>query len=282
MNDTQLELVKILEQNIIIPEVVDRKDLAEHVSECFRDMYPLLSPDLYKIKREIELIPRDKKTIIAAFYNDVQIRDGRPLTHDLPGVRANIPLIICAGYGSKKIDLPINAGPKINYEIKCIGISNRDSKGKLIDGDRFVHKEDRWDYTIHNNNGYQEIEIKGTWTYYGKVESCTVTVPKVPETIMDMATEAQAHYFELLRNAKEKKFRGQVLEQPELHILWIPSENDFDLKIERKQIVSPDPALVLRINGRYDHVVGLWNSETDDVLLESLISRKQYCKPLKA
>lgn len=61
--------------------------------------------------------------------------------------------------------------------------------------------------------------------------------------------------------------------QPELYIAWISTEDQFELKVkEVPRTVSNDPALILRINKQYDHLVALWDGP-NEIPLEGIIKR---------
>ena len=121
------------------------------------------------------------------------------------------------------------------------------------------------------------MHIKGEWIYARKLESCAVKVPVLPGDLEALEAEAQAHYFNIIRDAKKQGYyRGQQLPAPRLKVLWIPLEEQFSVKVKEVPIpVHRDPALVLSVDAKYDHVVALWDDEKE-IPLDFLL--KQYSK----
>lgn len=153
-------------------------------------------------------------------------------------------------------------------------------------------------------NGYDDFcggEVFGKWTYDGGINECIISVPKVPESIAKLVDVAQKRYDEITKRTKETgNFYGQELGLPQFYILWIPLESEFKVTADTRQctethinleginLVEPetlkprripavnrDPALIMRVNNHYDHVVALWNDEKE-IPLEKLI--RKYTK----
>ena len=164
----------------------------------------------------------------------------------------------------------------INYGgWKTVSISH----SEYVSNGHYSGKHEFHDVKLDGNKGDQNITIMGTWTSRGTVESCKVKVPEVPEVASDRISEAQAKYLSLLSDVKRRgKFKGKTLLQPEIYIVWIPTEDQFELKVKevlRPVVVSTDPALILRIGKQYDHVVALWDGP-NEIPLEGII--RKYMK----
>ena len=199
------------------------------------------------------------------FKHDVSVSQHSGFTLTSNGLTTNlmVPLVVLADLGTEKKRIPSEGASVVNYEIKT-NPEREDCIVKL--GDYDVGR-------IRHNHGKQDITMTGKWTYNGKIESVEVKVPKLPERSADLGVEAQLKYFQTLTEAKKtKNFSGQTLPQPELYILWIPRKEDFEVKVEKIEIVHPDPALIMRIDGKHDHVLSLWHTETEEPL-EFLVRR---------
>lgn len=253
-------LAEVLEQHVDRIQIVGTTDLGQYVSDQLADAYPRLSPKIYDLNREISIVPQNHKEIKERFNNDISVEKNGAFTLTYDGLKTTlaVPLVVLARIETEKKYIPSYGSTSVEYELK----NNPKKSTHVAHG---VHLSEEY--------GKQEISIKGKWTYNGKIESIEVNVPKLPEQAADIGTEAQLQYFHYLTEAKKtKNFTGQTLPQPELYILWIPRKGDFEVKLEEIEIVHPDPALILRVDKKHDHVISLWHTETEEPL-EFLVRR---------
>lgn len=266
-------LAEVLEEHIGC--IGNRKDLGSYVSDKFTNSYPCLSPAIYGLKRDITIIPENSEEVLQRFYLDMNVEKNDGI---VPKTNITLPLIIETGYEEKTKQVECEGTTTVEYELHFNEILQKDESFRRTDEKKLTifvpHNMQRY-IDARCQYGKQEIalSIKGIWTYEGKVESISVNIPAIPEKMMDLAAEAQLKYFQILTEAKTKKFfPGETLSQPELRFLWIPRKEDFKVKVHEMEIVKPDPALILRVNKKYDHVIGLWDTETEEPL-EFLIKR---------
>ncbi|MEK6900515.1 MAG: hypothetical protein AABX05_05305 [Nanoarchaeota archaeon] len=271
-----LDLSKILGQNLDHSKSSNPTTFAEYVSDALSEQYPRISPELYKLQREIVVIPENHEKILEAFHRNVQVKGAAAsLVHDACKTIITIPLLVEAPYGRQEQEIALlEEKTIIKYEITAKGekiylsawdLDNFDVK--LGQGRR---EEGRDDVSIH---------VKGEWIYAVKLEPCMVKVPSLPGDLEALEAESQALYFNTIRDAKKQgHFRGQQLPNPELKILWIPLEEQFSVKVKEVPIpVHRDPALILRIDNKYDHVVALWDDEKEiplDFLIKQFSERR--------
>lgn len=268
-------LAEVLEQNVDKVQRKKEKDLGLYVSNQLADDYARLSPTIYEMKRNVAVVPENKKEIMERFSVDVSEKN---VSHKGPKTVITIPLLIQTEYDQKTKKIDCEGNTTVDYEMnvmEIIQVTNKES------WDRSRRQLNIFGDNVHFNAGCQygkqavSVAVKGTWTYQGKVESVTVKIPSIPEKVMDFAAQAQLRYFQILTEAKQQGyFPGQTLSQPELRFLWIPRPEDFEveIKVEEMEIVKPDPALILRVDKKYDHVIGLWHTETEEPL-EFLVRR---------
>lgn len=264
-------------------------NLVDYVSGELAQEYPRVSQDIYQLKREVTLIPSNAEKIYQQFLEDTffsqETKWNELLKAGQPTIVAVIPLVLTGRYEPgtvlETVDLDLGiVFPRIHYFAKNLGYQDRAFRGSFVlsssANTRYMTARNA-NFYLQTVNGTQDISIEGTWSYRGAVKSCKVKVPLVPEVASDRATEAQARYFGIVAEAKKQdRFKGKVLLQPEVYIAWIPTEDQFELKVkEVPQLVHRDPALLLRVNRQYDHLVALWDGP-NEIPLESII--RKYTK----
>lgn len=269
-------LAEVLEQHVDTNRSKKEKELGLYVSNQLAQDYARLSPAIYELKRELVIIPENEAEVLKRFELDVS---GKNFSQESPKTRITIPLLIQTEYDQKTKKIDCDGSTTVDYE-SVLEILPQEKQKDSFRG-RENNQLDIYGMGGKLNAGCQygtqaiSVSVKGTWTYYGKIESVTVKIPSIPEKVIDFAAQAQLRYFQILTEAKRQgHFPGQTLSQPELRFLWIPRSEDFEVKVEEKEMekVHPDPALILRVDKKHDHVVGLWHTETEEPL-EFLVRR---------
>lgn len=268
-------LAEVLEQHVETVQSKKEQELGLYVSNQLAQDYARLSPAIYELKRELVVVPENENEVLARFNLDVS---GKEVSHKGPKTYLTIPLIIQTEYDQKTKKIDCEGITTVEYEMNYHEIlpdqrQNKESWQRSRNQLSVYGDEGNFNASCQYGTQTIAVSVKGKWTYQGKVESVTVKIPSIPEKAMNLAAQAQLRYFQILTEAKQQGyFPGQTLSQPELRFLWIPRSEDFEVKVEEMEIVKPDPALILRVDKKHDHVISLWHTETEEPL-EFLVRR---------
>jgi hypothetical protein len=281
-----LSLNEILRQNIKSVEPKNTNKFGQFVSDQLVKQYPLLDQRVLARTRNISFHPRDgkakdkfQKDFIPAggFYecgNRFFDKPGADISK--PQVNIRIPLIFIADFDrfeGKEIQFKASGTTKIKYSICGTGdipkkhLHSETGKNPLI---------------LLSRYGTHKVVCEGTWTDRSPVEYVNTRISAIPKEVRESAARARAEYNRIVEEAldpdllsaqtlaeitkgsvdalqkalRQAAFAGQKLETPVLYAAWIPKEEDFGVPYGSREEVSPEVNMILRVDGKYDHVVG--------------------------
>ncbi|MCB9359119.1 hypothetical protein H6503_04265 [Candidatus Woesearchaeota archaeon] len=296
-SDEALYLERILIDNIdhseINPKTKDQT--AEYVSNRLKRVFPLLSPEIYNLKRSITIVPANADHIMQSFDRAMYARgifnEANKLDLGEPSIDTKIPLIVVSKYDDPK-SIPLRVEGNVEFDVS-LRLNRVKEQLQIEVGERESLHNDKYKKEggiIRLNssvNGHLDCSINMRWVYGGRINECYAKSPDIPEEVRAELNESMIRYFTELGCAQKEGFRP--LPMPEMYIAWIPKVGDIiassssdavyapnsleivepkPVKIIRPQRVDPDPALILRLEGKdrnYDHVLSLWDSERDEL-----------------
>jgi hypothetical protein len=266
--------------------------LAEAVSNSLIPVMPRISPELFDIKRRVNVTLSDEqKERIDTLYKmahpfgELPEREYDAQEHHFFGAvlvnRIKIEKVEDMNKRglngvSKRIDakVPLFSYAGLNEHTLCypcsINISYRQSwKKKEIfawPNDGFLGGLGSTNSKKYQALGKSDIVIQGNWKPNFKLAS-TVKVPELPKGFIELGDEAVATYYDYVRRAPRNLRRETSLQSPSLGVLWIPTPKSFYATGEIPKIETPvaskgDPILILDILGKernYRHAVAAWD-----------------------
>lgn len=141
---------------------------------------------------------------------------------------------------------------------------------------------------VHTEMNKQKKEI-GKCYQYGDTLALWVTVPIVPLPLVELGRKALGFYYNLLAEIYNNPLTSDlysVKAQPMLEILWIPTLESINVKVDAKIPVPKryDPALLLNTGQRY-YLVGLWSIKEElpfeGILREFTVGPAEFPKKVK-
>ncbi|MBS3090753.1 hypothetical protein J4433_03240 [Candidatus Pacearchaeota archaeon] len=285
-------LVEKIEQSFekAEPKSQEPKTLAEAVSNSLIKVIPRISPELFDIRREVDITLSSKQiekidtiykmahpfgnlpvikygtfndsTFGAVAKRDIEIEGEeemkeRKLKRVRKIINASIPLFSYANIKDKIVCYPKSLD--IIYE--------QDWKEKRelawpTDGALGGFCRESGEY---QDLGKTNLNIKGHWSPNFKL-NVAVEVPELPRGFVELGDEAVALYYAHVKGTSKELRKKTSLRSPSLGVLWIPNPKAFYATGNIPKIEPPpkkgDPVLVLDIPGEkrsYRHAVAAWN-----------------------
>ncbi len=306
---TTATLVEKLEEKFeVLPlqnEEYEPKTLAEAVSNSLMPILPRISPELFEIRRKVNVTLSDKQFgkideiyisghpyenfLTFHTWNGVDgsekadiirkaLRKKRNLTGEKRAI-AKIPFFVFSPIPGESV-LTYKDSVKIQYHRKFkfpVG---------FVNGEGYYDKE-RYPYEKKVSKlGDSVLDIKEVWTAPLKLHA-NVIVPELPKEFVELGDEAIATYYDHIRELPKKLRRETSLSPPNLGVLWIPTPKSIYVTGEIPNVNPPipkgDPILVLDIQSKernYRHAVAAWDIDEEepfrDWLSESTGNKPSY------
>ena len=268
---THFNLEEILKRNIAY-EMESPENLASAVSNRFGNTYPKINQAIYKLKREIIFFVRSKeqweewginfftRKILGSFseHEDVQ-RFQKYSTISRDTVPVDHPLILIAKYPCENaITSKISGHPHIEFDAGQIQVLKIEYCSDALQRNGRSYKAD---FTFHKEHVF--TDLKGVLIDKKEEFDLTIDIPQVPTDIIKQIDEAAINYYTQLKEIKQKGFKTQAVPPHELYIIWIPAAPSMSVECKEIDTVEPIAAVILRIAGQYDHLIGTWKQDAD-------------------